>query len=49
MKLKELLPVVDAFTYSTIIIVNPKDTSDEVSIKAGLTYKAYKILNNYGD
>lgn len=47
MKFKELLPVVGAFTYLTIIIVNPKDTSDEVVIRAGLTYKAHKILNKY--
>lgn len=47
MKLKELLPVVDAFADLTIIIVNPKDTSDEIVIRAGLTYRAHKILNKY--
>ncbi|ARM66906.1 hypothetical protein AM5_053 [Lactococcus phage AM5] len=47
MKLKELLPVVDAFADLTIIIVNPKDTSDEIVIGAGLTYRAHKILNKY--
>ena len=47
MTLKELLPVVDAFADLTIIIINPKDTSDEVVIRAGLTYRAHKILNKY--